>query len=745
MAESYEKFLEGKAYRSDSHGFEPIDLNPMLFPFQADIVRWACRKGRACVFADCGMGKGPIALEWASQVVKHSGGGVLIVAPLAVSNQFVREGRKFGVKVNKCKESSDVVDGINVTNYERLEKFEGMEFSGVALDESSILKNYSGKTRNKIIDMFRGVPFKLACTATPSPNDVMELANHSEWVESLDRKTMLATYFVHDGGMTSKWRLKGHAVDAFWDYVSTWAVTITKPSDLGYSDDGYKLPNLTIDKVVLESNNGFDDDRLFPVEATNLTDQRTARRNTLELKADYIAQMVNSDDAQWIVWTYLNAESAYLADAIPDSVEVRGSDSDDHKEDALTRFAEGDIRVLVTKPSIAGFGLNLQMCYQEAFCGLSHSWEEFYQSLHRVYRYGQTHPVEIKVVVSDQETAIVNNVLSKQEGNDVMQREMTRRSIRIKDEVSALTESGGAYITSDDSGEKWHAKLGDCVRRIKELDDNSIDYTIFSPPFSSLYTYSDSNSDLGNCRNDDEFAEHFGYLVPELYRVTKPGRLLSFHCMLLPAMKERDGYIGLKDFRGDLIRIFENAGWIFHSEVTIWKDPVTEMQRTKAIGLLNKRKNSDANLSRQGLPDYLVTMRKPGDNEVPIVHDNETFPISVWQKYASPVWMDINQSDTLQRESAREDKDEKHICPLQLEVIRRGVKLWTNPGELVLSPFMGIGSEGYVSVKEGRRFIGIELKPSYYAQAIKNLDTAEREASQRTLFDFLDAKGDGFD
>ena len=652
MTKSYEEFLKDKAFTSEFVGFQPADLNPMMFDFQKDIVKWACRKGKACVFADCGMGKGIIALEWARQVHIHSGGGVLIVAPLAVSNQFVREGRKFGIEVNKCKDASDVIEGINVTNYERLEKFEHIEFSGVALDESSILKNYSGKTRNQILDMFKNVPFKLACTATPSPNDFMELANHAEWVDSLKRSELLATYFVHDGGNTSKWRLKGHAVNAFWDFVSTWAVTITKPSDLGYSDDGYRLPEMRVRKTVVQSDNGFDDDRLFPVEAITLTDQRTARRNTMELKADYIAQMVNSDDSQWIVWTYLNAESAYLTDAIQDAVEVKGSDSDDHKEDVLTRFAEGDIRVLVTKPSIAGFGLNLQSCSKEVFCGLSHSWEEYYQAIHRVYRYGQTRPVEIHIVVSDQETAIVNNVLAKQKGNDTMQKEMTRRSIRIREDMTTTMKDEAPYVTSDDSGDSYHIMLGDCFERVKEIPNNSVDYTIFSPPFSSLYVYSASIRDAGNVRSDKEFAEHFSYLVPELYRVTKPGRLLSFHCMLLPMLKERDGVIGLKDFRGDLIRIFQDAGWIFHSEVTIWKDPVTEMQRTKSIGLLNKQKNKDAYLSRQGIPDYLVTMRKPGENAEPIVHDESTFPVSLWQKYASPVWMDINQGETLQRESA---------------------------------------------------------------------------------------------
>lgn len=263
---------------------------------------------------------------------------------------------------------------------------------------------------------------------------------------------------------------------------------------------------------------------------------------------------------------------------------------------------------------------------------------------------------------------------------------------------------------------------GDCVEVIKQIPDNSIHYSIFSPPFASLYTYSASEKDMGNCKSVAEFIEHFGFLVPELLRVTMPGRLLSFHCMNLPTSKERDGVIGIRDFRGELIRAFVSAGWIYHSEVTIWKDPVTAMQRTKALGLLHKQIKKDSCMSRQGIPDYLVTMRKPGDNPERVTHTNESFPVSLWQRYASPVWMDINPSRTLQK--MRDEQDERHICPLQLEVIERAINLWTNPGDVVLSPFAGIGSEGYVAINSGRKFFGIELKKAYYLQATRNLATA---------------------
>jgi DNA methylase len=282
---------------------------------------------------------------------------------------------------------------------------------------------------------------------------------------------------------------------------------------------------------------------------------------------------------------------------------------------------------------------------------------------------------------------------------------------------------------------QWAAYNSDCIDVLRGLPDDSIHYSIFSPPFASLYTYSASPRDLGNCADHEEFFEHMRFLMPELYRVVKPGRLLSFHCMNLPTSKTRDGVIGLTDFRGQLIRAFCDVGWIYHSEVCIWKDPVTAMQRTKALGLLHKQIKKDSCMSRQGIADYLVTMRKPGDNPERVTHTDDDFPVQLWQRYASPVWMDIDQGDTLQFRSAREDADERHLCPLQLEPIRRALKLWTNPGDTVLSPFMGIGSEGYVSLEMGRRFIGAELKRSYYEQACRNLEAASVDtAKQRSLF-----------
>lgn len=286
-------------------------------------------------------------------------------------------------------------------------------------------------------------------------------------------------------------------------------------------------------------------------------------------------------------------------------------------------------------------------------------------------------------------------------------------------------------------GERFTLYQGDCVEVLRGIPDGTVHYSVFSPPFASLYTYSDSDRDMGNCKDDAEFHQQFCYLVDELYRIILPGRLVSVHCMNLPAMKSRDGFIGVKDFRGDIIRSFVAEGFIYHSEVCVWKNPVTEMQRTKALGLLHKQIRKDSAMSRQGLPDYVVTFRKPGENMAPIAHTPEQFPVDVWQRYASPVWMDIRQSNTLQRTSARDEKDEKHICPLQLDLIERCIDLWTNPDDIVLDPFCGIGSVPYQAVLMGRRGLGVELKDSYYRQAAKNLQTAELDAWKRVGLDHV--------
>lgn len=299
-----------------------------------------------------------------------------------------------------------------------------------------------------------------------------------------------------------------------------------------------------------------------------------------------------------------------------------------------------------------------------------------------------------------------------------------------------MAENGELMVKNKEFGRNYALYCGDSAEVLKGIPSDSIHYIIYSPPFQSLYVYSNSDRDLGNCRTPNEFYEQFAFIGKELYRTLMPGRLMSFHCMNLPTSKEKDGFIGIRDFRGELIKFFQDMGFIYHSEVCIWKDPVTAMQRTKALGLLHKQLKKDSCMSRQGIPDYLVTMRKQGDNPERVTHTNESFPVKKWQYYASPIWTDINPSDTLQYTSAREEQDERHICPLQLTVIQRGIELWSNPGDTVLTPFMGIGSEAYMAVKMGRKAVGIELKESYYRQAVANVKSVA-ENNQGTLFDMI--------
>ena len=718
----YRLFLESKRVRVEPSGVEyPGDMHPSLFPFQSDIVRWALRRGRACIFADCGMGKTLMQLAWADKVQRHTGGKVLILAPLAVSNQTVDEGARFGISVKAARTHSDIDGpGIWITNYEMLHHFTPREFSGVVLDESSILKAYTGKVRTQIIESFVDTPFRLACTATPSPNDYMELGNHAEFMGAMSRTEMLSMYFIHDGGETQKWRLKGHAEGIFWKWVCSWAVMIRRPSDLGYSDDGFILPDLIIVSDVVGEDNGS--------VAATLHERRKARRESIGQRVERVASMVNATDHPWLVWVDLNDEGDAMEAAIPGSVQVAGADSPEDKADRMLGFASGKYRVLITKPSIAGFGMNWQHCADMAFVGLSDSYEKYYQAIRRCWRFGQANAVTAHVVTAPGEAAVVDNINRKEEEAKRMADEMVTHMADISSkEIRGLVRTEHTYKEDQAHSDLFKIHLGDCVEVLATLPDASVDYTVFSPPFASLYTYSNSERDMGNARTHSEFFEHFKFAIGHLLRVTKPGRLCSFHCMNLPTSKTRDGVIGLTDFRGELIRAFRDAGWIYHSEVVIWKNPVTAMQRTKALGLLHKQLKKDSGMSRQGIPDYLVTMRAPGDNAERVTHTDDGFPVAVWQQYASPVWMDINPSDTLQYRSARADQDERHICPLQLGVIERAIELWSNPGDTVLSPFAGIGSEGFVALRRGRKFVGIELKESYFNIAKQNLAAAASE------------------
>lgn len=442
---TYKEFLKSKRFILESSGFdiEKSELNQMMYDFQQDIVRWALAKGRACIFADCGLGKTLMQLEWAFQVHKHTGGKVLILAPLSVCEQTKREGAMFGYDVEVCSSQEDVVDGINITNYEKLDKFVANEFVGIVLDESSILKSFTGKVRTSIIDNFESVPYKLACTATPAPNDYMELGNHSEFCGVMKRSEMLAMFFVHDGGETSKWRLKGHAEDVFWQWMASWCVFVDNPKNLGYEISGYNLPPLNIVEIIVDGDSPTS-------ETLTLTERRQARKNSLQMRCEKAAELVNRSDEQWLVWCDLNDESHKLHELITDSVEVQGSDKDSHKSTSMLNFSRKEIKCLVTKPKIAGFGMNWQNCHNMIFTGLSDSYEQYYQALRRCWRFGQTEPVNVYIIISAKEGCVKQNIERKQEDFLKMQAQMTELTKEItKKELKRTCRISTPYEPSE--------------------------------------------------------------------------------------------------------------------------------------------------------------------------------------------------------------------------------------------------------------------------------------------------------
>lgn len=904
---SYDEFVKSKRRAEVATGHAPGELNEHLFDFQHAIVSWAVRRGRAAIFADTGLGKTLMQLAWADEVASHTGGMVLILAPLAVSEQTIDQGNTFGIEVKRVPHGqAPDSPGVWITNYERMDAIDFNELHGIVLDESSILKAHDGKTRTKIIEASQRVPYRLSCTATPSPNDFEELGNQCEFLGVMTRTEMLATYFVNDTGDTGTWRLKGWGASKFWEWMGSWAVVLRNPSDIGFDGSRYILPEPIYHENVVETEQLPGE--LFARPAMSMAERRQAQRDSIEARCKALAEVVNSDTSEpWLIWTHLNYEAELLAELIPGAVNVQGSDSPEFKVAASRWFCNDDSlqndefcdklsatekellgwmrkkkldaptcasttkktkkssgqsqgknetnttpqerqstrqiqtcksdtemlqkhglqqiqksekasesrgmdlmlldtmhysnhssahaqsadqlrqvinaaedsmlitairqessedscvptaildsesskiqsspsteqlntsskrrgRVLISKARMFGYGLNFQHCARMAFVGLDDSFEKFYQAVRRCHRFGQTRSVHVHIFTAENEGQILANIKRKEQNHHEMSANMIEHMKDIMNkELAGQQNIVDEYREDVHEGDGFTVHLGDCVKTWRKMPDNSIDYSVFSPPFADLFVYSNSDHDMGNCKDDAEFVAQLRFLIAELYRTIKPGRNVSFHCMNLPTTKMRQGFIGLRDFRGDLIRAFQDAGFIYHSEVCIWKDPVVAMQRTKALGLLHKTIRENSSMSRMGLPDYVVTMRKPGECAERVTHGDD-LPVMMWQKYASPIWDDINQGRTLNKLPARDENDEKHMCPLQLDVIERCIHLWTNPGDLVASPFTGIGSEGYCAVKMGRRFIGAELKPQYWALAVQNIQDA-KQAKTADLFE----------
>lgn len=741
---NYNEFLETKKTKISYFGPKDFgEVNDILFTFQADIVKWAVRKGRAAIFLDTGLGKTFIQLEWARLIGERT----LIIAPLSVARQTVKEAMKLEIDVKYIREKSDIDDAhkLFITNYEMIEHFYMPDFGAIVLDESSILKAISGKTRRLLTDLCQDIPYRLCCTATPAANDETEIGNHAEFLGICTRAEMLSQFFINankehtfivddkiytkkgSNAAGTEWRLRHHGEDKFFEWLSSWAITMIKPSDLGYDDDGFILPKLNIKPVFMKSDYK-PDDQLFFTKLHGIGDRNEIRKKILDDRLEKLKDILRNSDEQWIIWCGLEQESKLLSNELLECIEVKGSDSPDYKAQAFEDFQDGRYQILITKIKIGGFGMNFQNSHNMVFFGMNDSWEMFYQAIRRQWRYRQEHPVNVYLLLSEVENAIYKNVMRKDAMAKRLRLKLIEHIVNYEKGELAMKESNiqSEYNENTIANNSFIAMLGDSCTRLGELEENSIDLSVYSPPFADLYTYSPSDRDLGNSKDNREFFEHYKFIIRELLRVTKEGRLSCVHVSDIPAMVQKDGYIGIKDFPGEVIRAHQDEGWTFVGRAFVQKNPQAQAIRTKSKALLFIQMRKDSSDSRPALIDQILIFKKPGNNKTPITPvengemDNET-----WIEWANGIWLGISESDTLQFTTARDNGDEKHICPLQLGTIERCIKLYSNPGETVLTPFMGIGSEAYQALRFNRKAIGIELKKSYFAVAVNNLRQAE--------------------
>jgi len=752
---NYSDFLKNKRFKYIATGknVEKSEINPILFDFQKDIVQWAVRKGRCAMFLDTGLGKTFCQLEWARLTGRRS----LIVAPLSVAKQTIKEALKINLSVNFAHDQKEIIDGINITNYELLDNFTN-DIDAIILDESSILKSISGKIKRKLIDTFSGVRYKLCCTATPAPNDYIEIGNHAWFLEVCTHQEMLSMFFInankeHTIEMAGKliikkgsnkggqeWRIKHHAEERFFEWMSSWAMFMMKPSDLGYDDNGFILPLLNIRPIVKDIAGYHDDGALFFNGLSGIVDRAKVRAEMVDVKIDMLKDVVNPHDGQWIVWCGLDKEANAAKVAIGDSRNVSGGDSIESKVKDFEDFQDGKYPVLISKPKIAAYGLNFQCASNMVFFGLNDSWETFYQAIRREWRFGQKKPVNVYILLTSPETEIYENVQRKELQATRLRTKMIERMKQYeKGEIMAAEFVQDEYTEETITGNGWKAMRGDSVLRLKEVDDESVDLTVYSPPFLDLFVYSNSDHDLGNCRTEDDFFTQYGFIIDELLRVTKPGRLSCVHTSDIPAMANRDGYIGLKDFPGKVIKFHQDHGWTFIGRAFIQKNPQAQAIRVKSKALLFVQMKKDSSHSRPALIDQILIFKKPGENAIPIEPvKNGELTNETWIKWAHGIWTDINETNTLQYYCGRDPMDEKHVAPLQLETIERIIKLYSNPGEMILTPFGGIGSEAFQAIKLGRNATMIELKQSYYKIAIQNLRTISTQKNE-DLFSMAEA------
>ena len=745
-----------------------------LFDYQKFILTEAIKRQRYAVFADCGLGKTAMFLAWIRRIIPAlQGKKVLIITPLMVLNQTLDEEEKFYHE----RTIEDIHEGsledwalngksqVAITNFEKF--YEKKELysnvAAVVLDESSILKNGEGKTRTGIIETTRGIPWKLCCSATPAPNDREEYASHATFLEYVrSNNEFFSMFFVNsDEG----WQIKAHGLEAFYQYLSSWSVFLRNPEHYGFSDNLAKLPKPTFETVMIE----WTDEQKKML--TNLHKGALDRKHFLIMlskgfykDASGKVQNVNNNKIATtlnilaenkgcpaVVWVTYNYEQELYLEAFKQTnyrvAEISGATDEVSRVRIIEDFRAGKYDVLISKPKLLGFGLNLQFVTVQIFSGLTDSYEQFYQCVRRSHRFGATESVKVYLPVTNAEKHILNNVMHKKDTFEFdCNKQETDFIKNLQNDLNKFFNMPFEQKQTDvidrteyKQGRDWQLFRGDSIKLLRNLTPESIDLALFSPPFANLFTYSNNIADMGNTRDHTEFYLHFEFFLKGLFQALKQGHIACCHLSQLATLKSRDGYVGLHDFRGDLIRLFQRHGFIYFGEWCIAKSPQMQAIKEKVRSLSFAQLESDRLGSKPGLNDYILIFKKPGD-ATEKVNDGSGPTRDEWINWATGVWADIKDTDTLNVRGSKGEDDVKHICPMNLQVIRRCIRMYSKPGDLVLDPFNGIGSTGVIALERGRKYIGFELKQEYFNTAISNLESAKPMQLITDFFQLNDVK-----
>lgn len=839
-AEAYTDFLRSKIAVAPRTGFDVPEssIHPRLMPHQRDAVRWALRGGRRALFAAFGLGKTTMQLEALRHVAAHTGGQVLVILPLGVRMEFRRDAAALGMEITYVTSDAEAQGGgqVLMTNYERVRDGHITpeylnSLSGVSLDEASVLRSFGSKTYQSFLDLFAAVPYRFVATATPSPNRFKELIHYGAFLGVMDSGQALTRFFQRDSEKAGNLTIMPHMEREFWLWISSWALFITRPSDLGYSDDGYDLPPLNVhwhQVDVRHTGAGMDSwgqGEIFRDAAAGVREAAREKRETLPMRLAKAQDLIDAEpDEHWLLWHHLEAERAAIEGAYREGraagtvATVYGTQDLDEREELIRRFADGELRVLATKPEIAGSGTNLQRhCARAVFMGIDYSFNDLIQSIHRIYRFQQTKPVHVHIIYADSEVAIVRSMKTKWEQHE----EMTEKMIEIVKEYGLsdaarrtdLERTIGVTRQAHE-GELFTAVNNDCVAELATLPDDTFDMVCTSIPFGNQYEYTPSYNDFGFSEDNAQFWDQMDFLIPELLRTLKPGRVAAIH------VKDRirfgrvtgKGAPTVDRFSDQCADAFERHGFAFFGRITIVTDVVRENNQTYRLGWSEMCK--DGTKMGVGMPEYVLLFRKlqsdtsRGYADVPVERSKEEYTRARWQvdahgfwrssgnrmlrpdeiagldaegakrwwdaysrshvydyrahielgrdleaqgrlpatfmllapaSWSDEVWHDITRMRTLNSEQSRRQQ-EQHVCPFPLDVPARLIERFTNPGELVLDPFNGLGSTAYMAIKGGRRGYGVELNTEYWWQSVGYCSAAEVEATSPTLFDALDTE-----